>query len=189
MKFSVQPLALLPILIAFAAGAPRAATVLATGAFQTKESGIAARGAFEVVEDGGKYKLIVKGDFQVSEGPDLYFAFHPLGAPAVTGGNAKTGALRVDPGLRALSGAQSYDLPAGFDIKAYASLIVHCWKYNHLYAAGAVIQSAPSSVKRQSNAQGQSPAIGCCAKKIQVSRGPADARRFGVDGRLSPVGR
>lgn len=182
MKFSVL------LFIAFAAAAPRAATVLATGTFLSKESGIAAKGAFEVVEDGGKFKLLVKGDFQVSEGPDLFFAFHPLAAPAVTGSNAKTGALRVDPGLSALSGAQSYDLPANFDIKAYGSLIVHCWKYNHLYAAGAVVKSAPSSVRSQAPGQGKGPAIGCCAKKVQVSRGPADSRRFGVDGRLSPAG-
>lgn len=185
---ALSRIAALALVLAFAS-ASRAATVLATGTFQSKESGIAANGGFEVVEDAGKFTLNIKGDFQVSEGPDLFFAFHPLAAAAVTGGNAKTGALRIDPKLKSLSGAQSYPLPAGFDLAAYGSLIVHCWKYNHLYAAAAMVKTAPTSTRIQAPGQDKGPAIGCCARKIQVARGAADTRRYGVDGRLSPAGR
>lgn len=183
--------ALLTILIAFSLGAiaAPAATVLATGTFQSKEAGIAAKGAFEVVEDGGKRKLLIKGDFQVSEGPDLYFVFHPLAAAAVTGANAKAGALRIDPKLAALSGAQSYELPAGFDVAAYGSLIVHCWKYNHLYAAAALVKTVPSSLRIQAPGQAKGPVLGCCKRGVQVARGAADTRRYGVDGRTAPAGR
>lgn len=119
-------------------------TLVSTGSFQSKESGLVAKGAFEIREEGGKHILAVKAGFQVSEGPDLYFAFHPLAAAAVTGGNAKTGALRVEPMLRSLSGAQAYELPAGFDPSKYRSLIIHCWKFNHLYGAGALEQPPTS---------------------------------------------
>lgn len=117
---------------------PIMAGTLASGTFQSKEAGLIAAGAFEIQENGGKHTLVVKPDFKVSEGPDLYLAFHPLAAAAITGSNAKTNALRVDPMLRSLSGAQIYEIPAGFDLSKFQSVIIHCWKYNHLYAAGAL---------------------------------------------------
>lgn len=124
------------------------AGTLASGTFQSKEAGLIAAGAFEIQENGGKHTLVVKPDFKVSEGPDLYFAFHPLAAAAITGSNAKTNALRVDPMLRSLSGTQTYDIPAGFDLSKFQSIIIHCWKYNHLYAAGALKKSEnPSALE------------------------------------------
>lgn len=123
------------------------AGVLASGTFQSKESGLIAGGAFEIQENGGKYTLVVKSDFKVSEGPDLYFAFHPLAEPSINGGNAKTGAFRVDPMLRSLNGAQTYEIPAGFDPSKYKSIIIHCWKFNHLYAAAA-LKLAPTALQR-----------------------------------------
>lgn len=124
------------------------AGVLATGTFQSKEAGLIAAGAFEIREDGGKYTLVVKSDFKVSEGPDLFFAFHPLAAAAITGSNAKTNAFRVDPMLRSLSGAQTYEIPEGFDLSRFQSVVIHCWKFNHLYAAGALKKAeTPSALK------------------------------------------
>lgn len=134
--------ALLITLIPVVAGA----TVVGAGTFQSKEAGITAKGGFEVRQEGYAYTLVIQSDFQVSEGPDLYFAFHPLPAAQVTGGNAKTMALRVDPGLSALNGAQTYKLPDGFDVSMYGSLIVHCWKYNHLYAAAVLQKPAPTGI-------------------------------------------
>jgi hypothetical protein len=126
---------------------PGAAEVVASGTFQSKEAGLVAGGTFEVQENAGKYTLVVNSDFKVSEGPDLYFAFHPLAASAVTGGNAKTGAFRVDPMLRSLKGAQTYAIKDGFDPSAYKSVIIHCWKYNHLYAAAVLKPAATTAVK------------------------------------------
>jgi hypothetical protein len=124
------------------------AGVLATGTFKSKDSGIQAAGSFEIVENAGKISLMIKSDFKVSDGPDLYFAFNPLAAAKVTGDNAKTNALRIAK-LKSLSGAQSYDLPADFDLDKYPTLVVHCWQYNHLYAAGVVTKSAAASVARR----------------------------------------
>lgn len=122
------------------------AAVVARGTFQSKEAGLVASGAFEVQENAGKYSLVVKSDFQVSEGPDLFFAFHPLAAASVNGGNAKTGTFRVDPMLRSLRGAQTFEIGAGFDPAKYQSLIIHCWKFNHLYGAGVLVKPDPTSL-------------------------------------------
>ena len=131
------------------------AGVIATGTFQSKESGLIAAGAFEIQEYGGKFTLVVKSDFKVSEGPDLFFAFHPLASASITGSNAKTNAFKVDPKLRNLSGAQTYEIPAGFDVTKYQSIVIHCWQYNHLYAAGALKKADPSALKP---ASGKEPA-------------------------------
>lgn len=125
---------------------PLRADVIASGTFVTKESGIEAKGAFEVRKADGKFSLVIKDDFRVSEGPDLYFAFHPLAWAQITGSNAKTSALRVEPGLKSLAGAQSYALPDDFDAGKYPTLIVHCWKYDHLYAAASVTKAAATAI-------------------------------------------
>jgi uncharacterized protein YfdQ (DUF2303 family) len=114
------------------------AVKIAEGVFKSKETAIAASGTFEVQSETGKFFLVIKSDFKISEGPDLFFAFNPLISTLVTGSNAKTMALKVDPGLKSLTGTQTYALPDDFDLNKYPTLIVHCWKYDHLYATASV---------------------------------------------------
>jgi hypothetical protein len=146
VRMSLKTLTLITAMTLAAAEVPRAG-VLATGTFQSKEAGLIAGGSFEIREEGGTLSLAVQPDFKVSEGPDLYFAFHPLAASAVTGGNAKSGAVRVDPGLRSLSGAQTYALPSGLDLAQFKSVVIHCWKFNHLYAAAVLKPSAATAIR------------------------------------------
>jgi len=131
--------------LAFGAG-PALAGVVATGTFQSKENGLEAAGSFEILESGGKHVLSVKSDFRIASGPDLNFAFHPLQAAQVTGANAKTNSLRITK-LKSLSGAQTYDLPLEYEPGKYPSLIIHCWQFNHLYAAGTV-KLTPTAIAR-----------------------------------------
>lgn len=153
-RAAVSSLGLGLALILHLATEPIMAGVVASGTFQSKEAGLIAAGAFEIHEDGGRHTLVVKSDFKVSEGPDLFFAFHPLASAAITGSNAKTNALRVDPMLRSLSGAQTYEIPAGFDPSRYRSLVIHCWKYNHLYAAGTLNKAGnPSALEAAPKAE------------------------------------
>ncbi len=141
-----------PAAAILACALPVSATVVAIGKFQSKEAAITAKGGFEIREEKGAFRLVIGGDFVVSEGPDLYFTFNPLPASQVTGSNAKTYALRIDPKVAALSGAQSYDLPSGFDASKYGSLLVHCWQFNHLYAVAAVEKPAASALRMPSAA-------------------------------------
>ncbi len=128
---------------------PCQAGKIAEGTFISKESSIVAMGTFEVQETNGIFTLVIQSNFHVSEGPDLFFAFNPLLSSQVTGSNAKTSALKVDPGLKSLVGGQTYTLPNNFDLSKYSSLIVHCWKYDHLYATSAITKIAVTSVARQ----------------------------------------
>jgi hypothetical protein len=121
------------------------AGVVASGSFKSKDSDIQAVGSFEIMEESGKLSLVIKSDFKVSDGPDLFFAFNPLTSDKVNGGNAKTNALKIAQ-LKSLKGAQTYDLPADYDVSKYPSLLVHCWQYNHLYAAGTVVQAAAGTM-------------------------------------------
>lgn len=161
------------------------AGVVATGTFQSKESGLIAGGAFEIQEYAGKYTLVIKSDFKVSEGPDLYFAFHPLAQASINGGNAKTGTFRVDPMLRSLNGAQTYEIPAGFDPSKYKSIIIHCWKFNHLYAAGT-LNLTPTSLQRAlpgAAAAEQGPALRRKGGKLVLETGKAGKGSLDVTGR------
>jgi hypothetical protein len=171
---------------------PAGAGVIASGTFQSKEAGIAAKGDFEIEEIGGKFKLVIKSGFQVSEGPDLFFAFNPLPASQVTGSNAKTDALRIDPALKSLSGAQTYDLPDDFNVDGYATLIVHCWKYNHLYAAAAVKKSAGTALRpgtaghKGATPESTGPSLRGENGKVGISA--ADGRRYDLSGRNLSAG-
>jgi hypothetical protein len=155
-----NPILSLAMAAALASAAPAVAATIATGTFQSKESGITASGDFEIQETAGKFKLVIKSDFQVSEGPDLFFTFNPLPAAQVTGANAKTYALKIDPQLAALKGAQSFDLPADFAVEKYQSLLIHCWKYNHLYAAAAVKKEASMALGEGSRRPAQAAGVG-----------------------------
>ncbi|MDQ3003597.1 MAG: DM13 domain-containing protein [Fibrobacterota bacterium] len=164
------------------------AAVIATGTFQSKEVGIAAAGNFEIEETGGKFMLVIKADFQVSEGPDLFFVFNPLAAAQVTEANAKTNALKIDPELKSLKGAQTYPLPDDFDLAKYASLIVHCWKYNHLYAAATVKPSAVTVLspgKAAPAAAMEKAALWRGNGKALISA--SDRKRYDLSGRNLPV--
>lgn len=160
------------------------AGVVATGTFQSKESGLIAGGAFEIQEYAGKYTLVIKSDFKVSEGPDLYFAFHPLAQASINGGNAKTGTFRVDPMLRSLNGAQSYEIPSGFDPSKYKSIIIHCWKFNHLYAAGTLNLTPTALVPRHAASPAeQGPALRRQGGKVVYETGRAGQGSLDVTGR------
>jgi hypothetical protein len=121
---------------------------LAQGAFSTKDPGsVQAGGGFEIRNEGGKFTLRLGGDFRVSPGPDLFFILHPLPAADIHDNNAETNSLRIDPGLKAFSGAETYDLPASLDLSAYKTLIIHCWSFDHLFAAGTLVKIVPNPVR------------------------------------------
>jgi len=170
------------------------AAVLATGVFQSKEAGLTAMGEFEVQENGGKFQLVVKSDFKVSDGPDLFFVFHPLPADQVTWANAKTLSLKIDPQLAKLSGGQTVDLPNDFNVAKYPSLLVHCWKFNHLYAAGAVKLQAGAAVKpnnaRRANAsEAGKPLIRREGGRLLAREGKPDRPAHDFTGRIEVPGR
>jgi len=128
------------------------AETIATGTFKSKSGGIEASGGFEVTADGNTLKFFTLDNFKMSSGPDLYVVFHPLTSDAVNEGNAKTASFRLDK-LKKNSGKAEYALPAGFDITKWKSVLVHCWQFNHLYSAAAVIEFPKPTALNFTNAK------------------------------------
>lgn len=125
---------------------PVSARVIATGTLSGKEATIKVAGGYEVHEIMGKFSLVIKSDFNVTNGPDLFFVFHPLASTQITALNAKINVLKVEPGLKSIFGAQSYDLPDDFNLTHYKSLIVHCWGADHIWGVSALLPSTALSI-------------------------------------------
>jgi hypothetical protein len=75
--------------------------------------------------------VYLESDFEVGPGP----AFHVYLVPTreVRSSDDVSGTMFVDlGGLRAFEGSQKYPIPAGIDLKTYASLVIWCEKFSVL---------------------------------------------------------
>ncbi len=84
------------------------------------ESGHAATGTAQIVENGGTYYVTLAGDFTFDGAPDAKVALGHDGYDKAT----LMGALKSN------AGAQSYPIPAGIDPAAYNEVWIWCEQYN-----------------------------------------------------------
>jgi len=101
--------------------------VVATGSFHGSDDFHFGRGTATIVETApGRYRLRF-ADFSVRNGPDLYVYLSP------SADGYADGSLELGP-LKATDGAFGYDLPAGTDPGDFASAVVWCKQFSHLFA-------------------------------------------------------
>jgi hypothetical protein len=101
--------------------------VVTTGSFHGSDDFHFGRGTATIIEVApGRYHLRLE-DFSVRNGPDLYVYLSPSAK------GYDDGALELGR-LKATDGAFGYDLPAGADPTAYASAIIWCKQFSHLFA-------------------------------------------------------
>ena len=102
-------------------------TVVAMGSFHGSDDFHFGRGTASIVETApGRYRLRF-ADFSVRNGPDLYVYLSPS-ADGYADGSLELGRLK------ATDGAFGYDLPAGTDPADFASAVVWCKQFSHLFA-------------------------------------------------------
>ncbi len=102
-------------------------SVVATGEFYGSDDFHFGRGTATITETRpGRYRLRFE-DFSVRNGPDLYVYLSPA-ADGYAAGSLELGKLK------ATDGAFGYDLPAGADPADYASAVVWCKQFSHLFA-------------------------------------------------------
>ena len=107
--------------------APFAARRVASGSFHGTDEFHFGRGTASIIETApGRYTLRVE-DFSVRNGPDLYVYLSPAAD------DYAPGALELGV-LKATDGAFGYELPAGADPGDFASAIVWCKQFSHLFA-------------------------------------------------------
>ena len=104
--------------------APRSVT---TGEFRGTDDFHFGRGTATIIETApGRHTLRLEA-FSVRNGPDLFVYLSP------DPDDYARGALELGR-LKATEGAFSYELPAGTDPAAFASAIVWCKQFSHLFA-------------------------------------------------------
>jgi hypothetical protein len=100
---------------------------LASGEFHGSDDFHFGRGTATIIETApGRYHLRLD-DFSVRNGPDLFVYLSP------DSGDYADGALELGR-LKATDGAFGYDLPEGTDPADYASAIIWCKQFSHLFA-------------------------------------------------------
>jgi len=106
---------------------PFVARRIATGSFYGTDEFHFGRGTASIIETKpGTYTLRLE-DFSVRNGPDLFVYLSPVAD------DYADGALELGR-LKATDGAFGYELPAGTDPTDFASAIVWCKQFTHLFA-------------------------------------------------------
>jgi hypothetical protein len=101
--------------------------VIATGSFTGSDEFHFGRGTASVIEvQPGRYHLRLE-DFSVRNGPDLFVYLSP------DPNGYQDGALELGR-LKATDGDFGYDLPPGADPERYASAVIWCKQFSHLFA-------------------------------------------------------
>jgi hypothetical protein len=109
------------------AAGPFAPRTVASGTFHGTDEFHFGRGTATVIETApGRYTLRFEA-FSVRNGPDLYVYLSP------DADDYARGALELGV-LKATDGAFGYELPAGTDPADFASAIVWCKQFSHLFA-------------------------------------------------------
>ena len=101
-----------------------------TGTFVKKSKKL--KGDWELVQREGKTFLVFGDTFRAAGGPDLKIFLSPQSLADVTGKTATQGALNIGE-LKKTKGVQEYEVPAGVDLSAYSSVLVHCEAYSVLW--------------------------------------------------------
>jgi Electron transfer DM13 len=106
---------------------PFAPATLATGTFHGSDDFHFGTGTARIIETRpGQYRLRFD-EFSVRNGPDLYVYLSP------SADGYADGALELGK-LKATDGSFGYDIPDGVDPSRYASTVVWCKQFSHLFA-------------------------------------------------------
>lgn len=125
---SQSPVATAPSTPAPTPFAPRR---IAAGRFTGTDDFHFGRGTATIVETKPGTYVLRLADFSVRNGPDLYVYLSP------DAGDYTKGALEVGR-LKATDGAFGYELPAGTDPADFASAIIWCKQFAHLFAVASL---------------------------------------------------
>jgi len=103
------------------------ATVKLQGTF-APTSGISVNGKVNIFSKNNQFKLVLE-NFSISSGPDLKVYLSKSNTPSdfINLGN--------------LNATTVYTIPQNVEIKDYKFVLIHCQKYNHLFAVAELIKN------------------------------------------------
>lgn len=112
--------------------AQTASETLYSGVWTKKTS--KSSGNWSIVKEGDKTFVKLSDDFKTRKAPDLKLFLSPFSAAEANGKNATEGAVLIAP-LSSNAGAQTYEIPAGVNLAAYKSILIHCEGFAKLWSA------------------------------------------------------
>ena len=128
---SPTPSAEPPTLPPSPATTPFAPLAVSTGEFMGTDEVHFGSGTATIIETMPGHHILRLQDFSVLNGPDLFVYLSP-DAAGYTDGALELGRLK------ATDGSFNYDLPAGTDPSDFASAIIWCKQFSHLFAVAAL---------------------------------------------------
>jgi len=90
------------------------------------------RGTARLIETAAGGYVVRLEDFEVRNGPDLYVYLSPS-ADGYVAGAVELGRLKAD------TGNQNYDVPAGVDLAAAGSVVIWCKQFEVLFATAPLL--------------------------------------------------
>lgn len=139
----IQHTLLAPLRGAIAATALAFAVVTGTASLAAAQQGswtavgFNIRGSWSILEEGGQRFVVFDDAFSTRRGPDLHVLLSPRPLSQLTDEDAAQGALNLGK-LQSNSGAQRYAIPAGTELSAYKTLVIHCVEHGHLWGGAGL---------------------------------------------------
>ena len=104
---------------------------ISSGRFSGTDAVHFGSGTATILETSPGHHILRLADFSVLNGPDLFVYLSP-DASGYVDGSLELGRLK------ATNGSFNYDLPAGTDPAAFASVLIWCKQFAHLFAVAPV---------------------------------------------------
>jgi len=101
------------------------------------EKGYAINGGWKIVNRDNKKFIVFDEDFKTKKGPDLKVYLSRKSIKDVKGGNVVQSSVEISP-LISHKGAQEYEIPDNVNLNDFASVLIHCKAYAHLWGGAAL---------------------------------------------------
>ncbi len=96
-------------------------------------------GTWKIVQKADKTVLVLDENFKTRKGPDLKIFLSKIALKDIKGSKVKYSSVLVSP-LKSPKGAQEYEIPADISLEDYASVLIHCEAYAHLWGGATLEQ-------------------------------------------------
>ena len=108
---------------------------IASGTWTTK--GYAINGGWKIVARDDKKIIIFDEHFKTKKGPDLKVYLSRKSIKDIGGGDVIQSSVKIGR-LNSHKGAQEYEIPNNVNLNDFASLLIHCEAYAHLWGGAAL---------------------------------------------------
>ncbi len=96
------------------------------------QKGYSIMGEWKVIERDNKIIIVFGDDFKTRKGPDLKVYLSTRSIGSLDDRSVESTSIKIGP-LKSSKGPQEYQLPEGINLNEFASLVIHCEAYSHLW--------------------------------------------------------